>query len=175
MSNRNIHHRCRCLGQTFTFEEWCAYLKAHPDSSNEVVLTYGSFGFNIHDVCMNPNIPVKWSKGRYHLEVHTAQSSNGRWSHESWCSFYYSEFIDPVIFVSTPGDGFTTEKEAVYNALTYIEQRCVREITESEDRIEYDDYGNVVKNVSALPLLKQTLSQIRRYKEVFDPEDLSLF
>lgn len=28
--DRQIHHMSRCLGREFTFEEWVAYLKAHP-------------------------------------------------------------------------------------------------------------------------------------------------
>lgn len=59
--------------------------------------------------------------------------------------------------------------------LNFLEGRCVREIDESRNRIEYDDDGNVVKNVSALPLFNQMLTQIRRYKEIFNPEQLSLF
>lgn len=35
---RQIHHTSRCLGREFTFEEWVAYLKAHPDAGGEVVI-----------------------------------------------------------------------------------------------------------------------------------------
>lgn len=81
----------------------------------------------------------------------------------------------PVGFVPNSEKGFPSEKEAVYDALKYLEGRCVREIGECRDRAEYDDDGNVIKNVSALPLFNQMLVHIRKYKEVYDPGQLTLF
>lgn len=170
---KEIHHRCRCTRQAFTFDEWCAYCKAH--SSGEIVYTFGTFGFNINDVCMTPNVPVKWDKGNYGFEIRTAQSPNGRWEHGYSYNTGISYSGHPVGFVSNSGEGFPSEKEAVYDALKYFESRCIREIDEYRDRIEYDDDGNIVKNVSALPLLNQMLTQIRKYKEAYDPVQLTLF
>lgn len=60
---KDIHHTCRCTGQQFTFKEWCAWLdnhgKAGRDSGKFVALSYNGFDFNIHDVCLTPNIPVR--------------------------------------------------------------------------------------------------------------------
>ena len=171
---REIHHACRCTGQTFSFKEWSAYCKAHPDSG-EIVFTFGKFGFNINDVCITPNVPVKWNKGSYYFEIRTAQSPNGRWEHGYSYNSGISYCGHPVVFVSKSGEGFLSEKEAVYDALKYLEGRCVREIGECRDRAEYDDDGNVIKNVSALPLFNQMLVHIRKYKEVYDPGQLTLF
>lgn len=60
---KDIHHTCRCTGQQFTFKEWCAWLdnheKAGQDSGKFVALSYNGFDFNIHDVCLTPNRPVR--------------------------------------------------------------------------------------------------------------------
>lgn len=60
---KNIHHTCRCTGQQFTFKEWCAWLDKHEkagrDSGKFVALSYNGFDFNIHDVCLTPNRPVR--------------------------------------------------------------------------------------------------------------------
>ncbi len=177
MNRKRVHHRCGCTGQTFSSEEWSDYCVKHMHDTREqsIVFTYGTFGFNIHDVCITPNVPVKWVKGQYYFEIRTAQSPNGRWEHGYSYNSGISSCSHPVVFVSKSGEGFPSEKEAVYDALNFLEGRCVREIDESRNRIEYDDDGNVVKNVSALPLFNQMLTQIRRYKEIFNPEQLSLF
>lgn len=76
--DRQIHHTSRCLGREFTFEEWVAYLKAHPDAGGEIVHTSPSgFGFNLFDVCLNPNRPVAVESRHGCFEVHTSQSDNG--------------------------------------------------------------------------------------------------
>lgn len=47
----NAHVRCRCLGRSFGYEEWSAYLKTNPPAE---VYEHGGFRYNIHDVCLNP-------------------------------------------------------------------------------------------------------------------------
>lgn len=174
---KEVFHRCRCTGQTFTDKEWSDYCVAHRHDSRvqSVVFTCGTFGFNINDVCLTPNVPVKFDKGNYSIEVRTAQSPNGRWENGYSYNFCHSSGSHPVVFVSDQEQGFPSEKEAVYDALEYLEGRCLREIDESRDRVEYDDNGNVVKNVSVLPRLTGMLAQIRRYKEIYNPQQLSLF
>ena len=57
--NKEIHYKCRCTGQRFTFKEWCNYLKGNPP---KVVHTYKEFCFNIADVCLTPHIKIDWAK-----------------------------------------------------------------------------------------------------------------
>lgn len=60
---KDIHHTCRCTGQQFTFKEWCAWIESHEkagrDSGKFVALSHNGFDFNIHDVCLTPNRPVR--------------------------------------------------------------------------------------------------------------------
>lgn len=173
MTRKRVHHRCRCTGETFSVEEWGVYCKAH--SSEEIVYTFGTFGFNIHDVCMTPNVPVKWVKGQYYFEIRTAQSPNGRWEHGYSYNSGISSCSHPVVFVSKSGEGFPSEKEAVYDALNYLESRCIREIDECRDRVEYDDDGELINNSSVVLRLNKALFQIGKYKDIFDPNQMSLF
>lgn len=171
---KEIHHACRCTGQTFTFKEWSAYLKAHPNTG-EIVFSTGKFGWNIFDVCMNPNINVKWCAGSYRFEIETAQSPNGRWDNGYSCMFHTSGMSHGVSFVSRPNDGYPSEKDAIYDALCEIEKRCLREIEEAKGRIEYNDAGEPVNTSSIIPKLNKALDQIRKYKEAYDPVQLTLF
>lgn len=173
----NVFHRCRCTGQTFTSKEWSDYCEAHRHDTREqsIVFTYEKFGFNISDVCLTPNVPAKFDKGSSHFEVRTARSPNGRWEYGYSYDFCRSSGCHAATFVSDQGKGFPGEKEAVYDALKFLEEICLREIDECRDRIEYDDAGNVVKNVSALPMLNQIQIQIRRYMRIYNPQQLSLF
>ena len=50
-------------GRTFTFGQWCDYLKAHPDSVNEAyvaedgkVFEIDGFRFNVNGHCVNPHM-----------------------------------------------------------------------------------------------------------------------
>lgn len=114
MSDR-IHHRCRCLDRNFTFEEWSQYLRENP--IREAVLTVGTFQFNISDVCLNPNKPVRIEKNRNYLEIRTAQSSNGRWDYGIDLGLYTEGRHCGAFFIDDPDEGFSTEKEAVYDEL----------------------------------------------------------
>lgn len=171
---KEIHHACRCTGQTFSFKEWSAYRKAHPDSG-EIVFTFGKFGWNIFDVCMNPNIPVKWIGAACGFEITTARSPNGRWDNGLSCWFHSSGRSHGASFVSSPDDGYPSEKEAIYDALCEIEERCMQEIKEVNERIEYNDSGEPVCTSTVIPKLNTALKNIRKYKEVYAPGQLTLF
>ena len=62
--NKEIHYKCRCTGQRFTFKEWCNYLKGNPP---KVVHTYKEFCFNIADVCLTPHIKRPLQNASYNL------------------------------------------------------------------------------------------------------------
>ena len=57
--DKDIFHSCKCTGQNFTFEEWGEYLKRADNC--EIVHQYKEFGFNIYDVCLTPNVNIKWA------------------------------------------------------------------------------------------------------------------
>lgn len=174
-----IHHRCRCLDRNFTFEEWCAYLRENP--SGGVVLTVGNFGFNINDVCLTPNIPVKLDKRICALEIRTAQSLNGRWSYGIDLSLHSESSSHGAWYIDDTSEGFPTEKEAIYDALLYSERKTLRKIKETEERSDrasddFDEDSPREPKVSAvLSTMRVFLNEIQRYKQYYDPKQLSLF
>jgi len=62
-------------------------------------------------------------------------------------------------FIDDISKGFSTEKEAVYNGLVYIHQRC-----------EEENSGS-----SILPMLAKAKKQLEAYMEEYDPKQLDLF
>lgn len=167
-----IHHRCRCTGQEFTFDEWCARCREH--DSAEIVFEYGGFGWNINDVCMTPNVPITWEQDRYMIEVRTAMSPNGRWDYGMDINFHSFGRMRGVRFLEGE-DGYETEKEAIYAALEEIERDLTADAERIENQQEYDDYGNQVSNSSILPRYRRALEFVRKCKETYDLRQLTLF
>lgn len=113
---KDIHHTCRCTGQQFTFKEWCAWIESHEkagqNSSEFVVLSYNGFDFNIHDVCLTPNRPVRLFNTHCVVEVKTAQSPNGRWDYGLDVNLHNSGHHVGVGFVDDVQKGYPTEAAA---------------------------------------------------------------
>lgn len=177
MSDR-IHHRCRCLDRNFTFEEWSQYLRENP--IREAVLTVGTFQFNISDVCLNPNRPVRIEKNRNYLEIRTAQSSNGRWDYGIDLGLYTEGRHCGAVFIDDPDEGFSTEKEAIYDCLVDTEKKVQEKIEQLEQRGDVPDYNDdeserEPKTSATVSALKGFLKEIQRYKQYYDPKQLSLF
>lgn len=175
-----IHHRCRCLDRNFTFEEWCEYLRANP--SGGAVLTVGTFQFNINDVCLTPSQPIKIEKTTCKLKIETAQSLNGRWDYGINLDLHTESSSHGARFIDNLSNGFQTEKEAIFDALLYSEQRTVRKIKETEERgdrasDDYDDEesGRQPKPSAVLSSLRAFLKEIQRHKQYYDPKQLNLF
>lgn len=176
---KKIHHRCICLDRNFTFEEWGEYLRENPSGGS--VLTVGAFQFNIFDVCLTPNHPVRIERNVCELDIKTAQSVNGRWSYgihlglHSECSSHGAQFVDDL------SRGYPTEKEAIYDALLYSEERTKKKIKELEQRGNASDYyddeesGRHPKASAVLSSLRTFLKEIQRQKEYNDPKQLTLF
>jgi len=116
---KNIHHVCRCTGQQFTPKEWSAYLQEHPDSG-EIVFRYATFGYNINDVCMTPNIPVKLECNVCRLTIETAQSPCGRWQYGLYLTLSQMYSSCPCDFVDDTEDGYATEDDAIRAALQCV-------------------------------------------------------
>lgn len=113
---KDIHHTCRCTGQQFTFKEWCAWIKSHEkagqNSSEFVVLSHDGFDFNIHDVCLTPNRPVRLFNTHCVVEVKTAQSPNGRWDYGLDVNLHNSGHYVGAGFVDDVQKGYPTEAAA---------------------------------------------------------------
>lgn len=174
-----IHHRCRCLDRNFTFEEWSEYLRENPSGGS--VLTVGAFQFNICDVCLTPNHPVRIERNICELDIETAQSVNGRWCYGIYLGFHSESSSHGAQFVDDPSRGYPTEKEAIYDALLYSEKRTKKKIKELEQRGDtpdaYDDEesGRQPKASAVLSSLRAFLKEIQKQKEYHDPRQLSLF
>ena len=173
--SKDIHHSCKCTGQNFTFEEWGEYL--HSEDKPEIVHQYKDFGFNIFDVCLTPHIKIDWANKVCSLKVTTAQSDNGRWNFGD--NFWTQGGCCGAAYVDMLRDGYNTEKEAVSEALNSLEEKCQRVIDEIQFRggdIDDDDSNEpVVSGSSVFPKLKEAMSKIEHYKEVFNPRQLELF
>lgn len=182
MKKKDVHHRCRCLDRDFTFEEWSAYLKENP--RKEAVYRFGEFDFNINDVCLNPNTPLRFEKSlSCRFEVWTAQSPNGLWTYGYDITTHHSCSTRGAYFSDDPEDGFPSEREAVFDALRRAEEQTVREIRIAEqsggdideDEEDYFSPRKKKKTPSALSVLKPFLNEIRKYQNQFDPRQLTLF
>lgn len=79
MSER-VHFHSWTLDRAFTFGEWCDYLKEHPDSTSETVLTINGFEFNVHGYCRNKQTAVRKELpgGRQWFEVKVYQAPQGK-------------------------------------------------------------------------------------------------
>lgn len=174
-----IHHRCRCLDRNFSFEEWSKYLRENP--SGGAVLTVGSFQFNICDVCLTPNHPVRIERNICELDIETAQSVNGRWCYGIHLGLHSESSSHGAQFVDDHSRGYPTEKEAIYDALLYLEERTKKKIKELEQRgdtpDDYDDEesGRQPKASAILSSLRAFLKEIQKQKEYHDPRQFSLF
>lgn len=175
--SKDIHHSCKCTAQNFTFEEWCKYLEQ--GDRPKIVHQYKNFGFNICDVCLTPNVKIKWANKTNYFEVVTAQSDNGRWDFGLHYNFWTQGGCSGAAYVDTLKGGYNTEKKAVSEALNRIEENCQRVIDEilfkggapnDGDGSELETRGS-----SALPKLKETMNKIKSYKEAFNPCQLELF
>ena len=78
--SENVHYHSWPLDRSFTFAEWCDYLKAHEGDSSQVVATFGDWKFNVHGVCLNRRLAVRKFINRTGAEfsVETFQSPAGR-------------------------------------------------------------------------------------------------
>lgn len=131
---KDIHHICRCTGQQFTFKEWCAWIDSHEkagqNSSEFVVLSNNGFNFNIHDVCLTPNIPVRLFNAHCRVDVKTAQSPNGCWDYGLDVNLHNSGHCVGAGFVDDAKKGYQTEAAAILAALLNARKSAERELAD---------------------------------------------
>ena len=161
------------LGRTFTREEWWAWLKENPNhgTSDPVIEVHG-FGFNICNVCLNPN-KIEFGKHSWFVEIKTAINLDGKWIAAHDYSVNHSGGGSGVSLQQK--ESFDTEKEAIFNELCIVEKRVKREmenIRKYHGGYEPDD-GEKVESTDALIVkCKKLLSQISEYKDIYDSQTL---
>ena len=172
MENNDIFHICKCLGKSFTYNEYVDFIKKN--SPSHPVFYYDGFKFNVWDVCLNPNIALEWQGKSCKFKVKTAKSPNGRWDYGTDCWFANGGGCHAACFVDGQ-DGFPTEKECLYTALKHFEEKVLRKISEEKNHVELDDNLEHVKGSSTISHLKECFKQIRKFKEQYNQKQLSLF
>ena len=173
MKEKDIFHECICTGQKMTWEEWVQWVDNHP--YDEIVHRCDEFGYNIHDVCVNPHKIIDFCdnyKNRFRIE--TCQIDNGKWGYGINCWFVTQGGGYAASFARATYD---TEKAAVYAALQEVELKCSKVIDEIGRYGEMPEIEDEEKprNSSCLPKLKNIKNKIEVYKQEYDPMVLNLF
>lgn len=179
---KNIHHTCRCTGQQFTFKEWCAWLDSHggagKDSGSFVVLSHNGFDFNIHDVCLTPNVPVQLFNSYCRVNVRTAQSPNGRWDYGLDVNLHNASSLHGAAFVDKSGNGYETEAAAILAALLDARRSAERELADSTrqaQRNDEDDEDGFIKESTLAPYIRSIIKQIDDKRRELTFKQLTLF
>ena len=181
----DYHHISRCTGKKFSFEEWCEYCDSHETS--EPAAEFNGFEFNIFDVCLNPNTPIKITdKKGFYVEIRTAQSENNRWSYGCSYDLIWESRSSPCIFIDDNSDkSFSTEREAVIDAFYDIEDTILRSIekcnklvslrkNEEEYHEEESSYCMPSEDKKA-KMYEKFLLSVRNERKAYGTVQLSLF
>ena len=181
---KDIHHTCRCTGQQFTFKEWCAWIESHEkagqNSSEFVVLSYNGFDFNIHDVCLTPNRPVRLFNTHCVVEVKTAQSPNGRWDYGLDVNLHNSGHHVGVGFVDDVQKGYPTEAAEILAALLDARKSAERELANCSGRSQSnldneDDEDGFIKDSTLARYIRNIIKQIDDQRRATAFKQLTLF
>ena len=181
---KDIHHTCRCTGQQFTFKEWCAWLdnheKAGQDSGKFVALSYNGFDFNIHDVCLTPNRPVRLFNHHCIVEVKTAQSPTGRWDYGLDVNLHNSGHHVGAGFVDDVQKGYPTEAAAILAALLDARKSAERELANCSGRSQSnldneDDEDGFIKDSTLARYIRNIIKQIDDQRRATAFKQLTLF
>ena len=180
---KDIHHTCRCTGQQFTFKEWIAWLDSHgragENSGRFVVLSHNGFDFNIHDVCLTPNIPVRLFNAHCRVDVKTAQSPNGRWDYGLDVNLHNSGHHVGAGFVDDAQKGYPTEAAAILAALLDARKSAEHELKNCSGRsrqdTEDDEDSERVKDSTLAPYVRNIIKQIDDQRRATAFKQLTLF
>lgn len=181
---KDIHHTCRCTGQQFTFKEWCAWLDSHggagKDSGSIVVLSHNGFDFNIHDVCLTPNVPVQLFNSYCRVNVRTAQSPNGRWDYGLDVNLHNASSLHGAAFVDKSGNGYETEVAAILAALLDARKSAEHELKNCSGRSRSnpdneDDEDGLIKESTLAPYIRNIIKQIDDKRRELTFKQLTLF
>lgn len=152
----------QCTGQVFgTREEWSAW---HNTLGNAPALSHGGFDWNEASICMNPNTPIDHCLTANHflnrVEISTAQCPCGAWNYGLSVNYGSGGWGFGVRFVSTPSEGYKTEKEAIIAGIDKIIGYLQREVENPAN-----DIGKKA----------EMLKVMQGYKERYCPLQPSLF
>ena len=176
-------------GRKLTQEEWWAYLKDHPNCSQEIYLQYGKYGFNVHGVCMNPHRVIIYTKPgslRYGdiASVSVCQSPCGAWTFACDAT---SNISSPHIAIDpTKPWCFKSANEAIYAGLLQLEKKLVQdqrwveqmEVARRRRMDEEDDGDNAEEknyNTARLQRIKKLLKGTREKRDYYEPRQRLLF
>lgn len=138
--SKRIHVHSWPIDRAFTFEEWCDYLKAHEDDSDQAVAEFGGWKFNVHGACLNKKEVFREYIGRTgaKFEVDVYQAPRGEKLDEPlvWnFSAYYTDGISG----GTAGRGEVNgnEDDAVIAGLEAVIRQFKKLIEWNGNRAEY--------------------------------------
>lgn len=157
-----------CTGQEFTERQWTEYIERHQLRGTTPVFTYKTFGYNIWDVCVSPNTPVHIKTKLCEFEIYTAESPCGRWEYGLTLDTCSRCCTHGALFVAGKDLGYPSEKDAIYEALVFAEERAENELNDIGE-------SGCPGTETYPPALRQFLAEVRRYKDIYDPAQLSLF
>lgn len=162
MSER-VHFHSWTLDRAFTFGEWCDYLKAHPDSTSETVLTINGFEFNVHGYCRNKLVAVRKELpgGRQWFKVEIYQAPRGNRPGEPLTWHYSNDYT----LQNCGGSGGYGEAETRDGAI----EAGLRKIIEQLER-DADWYGRKTGEAKNC----ETLVRMAR-EEIYDRAQPKLF
>lgn len=181
---KDIHHTCRCTGEQFTFKEWCAWLDSHgragESSGSFVVLSHNGFDFNIHDVCLTPNVPVQLFNSYCHVNVRTAQSPNGRWDYGLDVNLHTYGHHCGAGYIGESQQGYPTETAAILAALLDARKSAEHELKDCSSRSRSnpdneEDEDGLIKDSTLAPYIRNIIKQIDDQRRATAFKQLTLF
>lgn len=152
----------QCTGQEFaTCEEWSAWHNALGDAP---ALSHGGYDWNEASICMNPKKAIDHclssSNFLNRVQIDTAQCPCGAWNFGLTVNYGSGGYGFGVRFVSTPTEGYKTEKEAIIAGIENVVKHLQREVN--------NPASDVGKKAEMLKVMQD-------YKERYCPLQPSLF
>lgn len=149
-------------------------------SGKFVALSYNGFDFNIHDVCLTPNRPVRLFNHHCIVEVKTAQSPTGRWDYGLDVNLHNSGHYVGAGFVDDVQKGYPTEAAAILAALLDARKSAERELANCSGRSRSnldneDDEDGFIKDSTLAPYIRNIIKQIDDQRRATAFKQLTLF
>lgn len=173
MTQKDIHHRCFCTGQEFTFHEWCEYLR-NKKNSNVAVHTFGKYRFNINDICKNPDTEIEYGQlnSICQFSIKVCQSDNLRWTYGYDYNFNHSGGVSGASYAAGNSHivSYETKEEAVLACLSFLKNQA-RHALRNEKHGFVDDAGNI-KRSSYSEKIKEAVLFIDEKAWIYELESL---